>query len=64
MFKKKLLGYAEIFGAAFAVTALVNVENLFNAHGLNALKAAAVAALVAAAKAGYDALVIAVLGPR
>ena len=54
--KKKLIHYCEIFGAAFAVTALANADHLFAAHGLNALKSAAVAVLIAGAKAGYDAV--------
>lgn len=54
--KKKLIHYAEIFGAAFAVTALVNADHLLAAHGLDALKSAAVGLVVAAAKAGVDAL--------
>jgi len=54
--KKKLIHYGEIFAAAFAVTALANVDNLLNAHGLDAWKSAVVALAIAGAKAGLDAV--------
>jgi predicted short-subunit dehydrogenase-like oxidoreductase (DUF2520 family) len=60
--KKKLTHYAEIFAAAFAVTALVNADHLFDAHGLDGIKSVGVAVVVAAAKAGVDAVKAAV-GP-
>jgi hypothetical protein len=59
---KRVLHYVEIFGAAFAVTILVNGEGILNAHGLSAIKSAAVAALIAAVKAGWDAVRVAVTG--
>lgn len=54
--KQNLIHYAVIFGAAFAVTALANVNHLLDAHGLDAWKSAAVAIVIAGAKAGFDAL--------
>jgi hypothetical protein len=54
--KKNLVHYAVIFGAAFAVTALANTDHILAAHGLNALKSAAVALVIAGLKAGFDAL--------
>jgi hypothetical protein len=54
--RNKVVHYAEIFGVAFGITLLFNAENLLNAHGLSAVKSAAVAAVVAGAKAGIDAL--------
>lgn len=54
--KKRAAHYLEIFAAAFAVTALVNADHLLAAHGLDALKSAGVALVVAAVKAGVDAL--------
>lgn len=59
--KKKLVHYAEIFGAAAAVTGLVNADHLFAAHGLDALKSLAVGLVIAAAKAGVDAVKAAVI---
>lgn len=54
--KKKLIHYGEIFAFAFAVTALANVDNLLNAHGLDAWKSAVIALVIAGAKAGFDAI--------
>lgn len=53
---RRLEHYAAIFAAAFAVTLVANAQHIMDAHGLDALKAAAVAAVVASLKAGYDAL--------
>lgn len=62
--KKNLVHYLVIFIAAFGVTALTNSDHLLDAHGLNAVKSAALALVVAGLKAGFDALKATVAAPK
>jgi hypothetical protein len=59
--KQNLIHYAVIFAAAFGVTALSNYDHLFAAHGLDALKSAAIGLVIAGLKAGFDALKVALV---
>jgi len=60
--KRKLLHYVEIFAAAFGMAAIFNVQNVLAASGLDAAKAAVFALVVAAAKAGLEAVRVALGG--
>lgn len=50
--KRITISYIETFAVAFGFTALANVEHILDARGLDALKAAAFAAILAAIRAG------------
>lgn len=54
--KERLLRYLLVFAAAFATTELANADNILNAHGLDAVKSAAIAAIIAGLIAGVDAV--------
>lgn len=52
---QRVLHYADIFLAAFAMSLLFNQQDILGAHGLNAAKSVAFAAAVAGAKAVLEA---------
>lgn len=54
--RRRFAHYADTFLAAFAIALVVNADHVLDAHGLDALKSAGVAALITAAKAGIEAV--------